>query len=240
MNASLQTFAAALGAVEGELDWEMLGRTYCEGDGSDFFDAALRERMRDTALLFADDVASALRGSHGASLYVGAAVAELPLILVEHLVLARRVVWINLDSAETGELRRALASTSKRLNVSVPLPHATDLASLEQAAFDHIWLVSVLTDPDHFPALHDALYERTGTHEATGRGSLAEERERANELIDCALACAASDCVLSTTDEELTLIAPRLAAVGLSLEPAASFRRSAIVGDRVRIGRLRR
>lgn len=240
MNDALETFAAALGAVEGELDWAEIGRTYCEGDGSDFFERGLRERVRDTALLFADDLANALGGSHGASLYIGAAVAELPLILADHLVLGRAISWVNLDSIETRELARAIELVGERMHLALPRPHASYLASLTPASFDHIWLVSVLTDPDHFPALHDELYERTGTHEATGRGSLDDERRRAGELIDRALDCAASPCVLSTTEEELTLICPRLAQLGWSLALSPGRRKTAIVGDRVCTGRLTR
>jgi hypothetical protein len=76
--------------------------------------------MRDTALLFADDLANALRGSHGASLYVGAAVAELPLILADHLVLGRAISWVNLDSVETRELTRAIELVSERMHLALP------------------------------------------------------------------------------------------------------------------------
>ena len=240
MNDAIRTFAGALAAVEAELDWELLGRTYCDGDGSDFFDGELRERIHDTALHFVDDIAGALDGARGRSLYVGAALAEMPLILAEHLVLGRAVEWLNIDGPEIGELARALAIASAQLGLPLPTPRVHQLANVEPASCDHLWLVSVLTDPDGFPALHDELYERTGGPLATGRGTLADDRQRACILVDHLLDRAADECLLTTTEEELDIVEARLAQRGWSVDLAPDGRLSAIVGDCVRLGKLRR
>src|SRR6187401_1895134 len=108
MNDALQLFGAAVAALDAELEWELLGRAYCEGDGSSFFDAGLRERIIDTGLLFADDVANALGSRVGRSLYLGAEIAELPLILAEHIVLRRRIEWLNVDVPHVREIARAI------------------------------------------------------------------------------------------------------------------------------------
>ena len=99
---------------------------------------------------------------------------------------------------------------------------------------------SAQSDPDAFPALHDALYERSGSELATGRGDLEEEHRRAGELVDALLARAAPPCLLTTTDEELELIGPRAAARGLALHVPSEARLSALVGDAVRVCRLAR
>jgi len=236
----LQRFAAALGALMGELDWELLGRSYCEGDGSDFFDDELRQAILDTGLHFAEDLGPALGDPPGCSLYLGAEIAELPLILVESLVLGRRVEWLNIDCAQTRELVRAIRAVGARLSLELPEPRVRELAEIEPESCDHLWMVSVLTDPDGFPALHDELYERKGSALATGRGSLAEERVRAEALVEALLDRAAAECVLSTSDEERLLIEPLVARRGWTLEFAEGGRLSAIVGDRVRIGILGR
>lgn len=238
VDEALHKYGAALGGLDEELDWELLGRSYCEGDGSDFFGAALRESILDTGMRFAEDVGKALGESRGRSLYLGAEIAELPVILAEHFVLGREVEWLNIECVQTTELVRALDAVGARLGVVLPRPSTRAPAEIAAASCDHLWMVSVLTDPDGFPALHDALYERTGGPLATGRGSLAEERARAEALVESLLDRAAPSCVFSTSDEERALVEPLVARRGWKLEFGRGGRLSAIVGDRVRIGRL--
>lgn len=234
MNTRADRFGAIYAQLEWELDWELLGRSYCDGDGSAFFDSRRRARILDTGLRLADDLAARLRArGPRQSLYVGAATAELAPILVEHLLLERKLVWLNVDSPEIRELARALGIVAARNAIELPLPVAK--LALGPGSCDHIWIVSVLTDPEHFPALHDDLYERVGGELAAGGGSLSEDLRRARELARTWLACAAAPCTLSTTDEELTLLAPLAAERGLRLEIPAQGRLSALVGDRVRL-----
>lgn len=240
MNEALSLFGAAVNELWGELDWALLGRSYCEGDGTTFFDDELRERIVDTALMHVDDLASHLGDEVRCSLYLGAEIAELPLILAEHLVLARRVVWLNVESEATREITRALQAVGARLKVELPLPSTRELHDVELASCDHLWIVSVLTDPDHFPALHDALYERARGPLATGRGNLDDDRARAEALVLALLDRATTSCVLTTTDEERAIVEALVARRGWTLAFERSGRLSAIVGDRVRIGLLER
>lgn len=238
MDEKLHVFGAALGAIDAELDWELLGRTACEGDGSTFFDAEFRERILDTGLWFAEDLGARLEHGHGQSLYVGAEIAELPLILAEHFVMKRRVEWLNVECAATAEIARAIRAASARLGVELPAPRTGGIASVEPESCDHLWMVSVLTDPDAFPALHDELYERRDGPLATGRGDLELERSRADALVDAWLERARLPCELSTSEEELVVIDPLVARRGWKLELEPGGRLSAIVGDRVRFGTL--
>jgi hypothetical protein len=237
---ALRTFGAAVSALDAELDWSLLGRALCEGDGSGFFDNALRERVLDTALLLADDIALALDGAPGRSLYLGAEIAELPLILAEHLVLGRKVDWLNIECPATRELERACRKVGAEAGVALPLPQVRSLAAVEPGSCNHLWMVSVLTDPDSFPALHDTLYERAGSPLAVGSGSLGEDRTRAEAMALALLDRAAPRCVLSTTDEEWTLVGPLVRRRGWTSRLAAQGRISAIVGDRIRIRTLQR
>ena len=241
MSAAVQLFGAVFAQLQTELDWELLGRAYCEGDGSAFFDDTLRERILDTGLQLADDLARRLETDGPRhSLYVGAALAELAPLLVETLVLGRKITWLNLAGAETRELARALQAVASRNDVVLPLPIDPSLARLEAAGCDHLWIVSVLTDPEQFPALHDELYERSNSELATGRGSLLEERARAQELARDWLNCAAARCLLSTSDEELEILAPLALDLGWHIDAPDSGGLSAIVGDRVRFCWLER
>ncbi len=241
MSAAVQLFGAVHAALELELDWELLGRAYCEGDASEFFDAALRERVLDTGLRLADELAGRFAADGPRrSLYLGAAVAELAPMLVEHLVLGREVIWINLAGEESSELARALNVVGAKLGVGLPVPSFDSLDRVDKASCDHLWMVSVLTDPDAFPALHDELYQRAGSDLATGRGSLSDDRRRANELCRGLLQRAASPCTLCSSDEELEVLGPLALAFGLQLEVPSVSRDSAIVGDQVRICRLTR
>lgn len=231
-----ERLAAALGELEAELDWPGLGAAYCEGDARGFFDAERRARLLDVGLALADEVAARLpaRGPRR-SLYVGAAVAELAPLLVEHLVLGRELRWHLLPGPELDELSRALARVGERLGLDLPRPDPCPLESVAPQPCDHLWLVSVLTDPDAFPALHDALYDRAGTPRATGRGDPSAESARADALVDALLAHAAPDALLTTTTDEWPLVRGRLGReCALARGPI-----TALVADRIAFADLR-
>jgi len=238
MDDRQKLFGAVLGTIQAELDWERLGRAYCEGDGTDFFDDELRERWLDVGLQIADTLAEALNGSKGRSVYIGAALAEVPTMLVESIVLGRDVVWINLPGDEIDELARVMRLAAEKFGIALPMPSFERVESLPRASFDHVWMVSVLTDPDHFPALHDELYERHGTELATGRGSLTEDRERAKHLARSVLELAPMAAFVTTTDEELEIVRFEARSRGSALNQLDADRVSAIVGDRVRVCRV--
>lgn len=237
----VEQFGAAWCELVDELDWALLGRMYCEGDGSGFFDEALVSQVLDTGLELVDGLASGLpRGGTGRSIYLGAATAELPLVCAEALVLGRETRWLNLPGPELDELRRALGAVGAKLGLKLPQPEASSLATVEDGSCDHLWMASVLTDPDAFPALHDKLYERAGTELATGRGDEAVELARAKDLSRQLLAKAASSAVLSSTDEEFAILVPEARLLGLEIAVPGSGRLTAIVGDTLRFARLRR
>ncbi len=227
-DASARAFGAALVALHEELDWPLLERLYCWDEGDGFFGADAREALIEAGLLVASGLAEQLAALPAAgparSLYVGAAVAELAPMLCEALVLGREVRVVNLPGPEADELNRALAA------VGVPLAIETDPVD---APVDHLWVVSVLTDPEAFPALHDALYERSGD-DAVGGGDEATERARAAELVTRWTAGLRAPAVLSTTDEELPFFRAEAAARGARLDVPRAARLSPIVGDAIR------
>lgn len=234
----VERFGCALVELEQALDWELLGQLYCDGDGRDFFSPEQREAQQECGLLFCGELGERLGGAPGGrSLYVGAALFELPLLLCETLVLGRRVSAVNLEGAECAELNRALALVEERTELELPRIATTGLDPIASASCDHGWMVSVLTDPECFPAQHDALYERSGEL-ATGTGDLQAEARASAALLDAFLSKLAPGAQLTTTDEELVLVRAACARAGRELRLASTALLSGIVGDPVRAGRL--
>lgn len=231
-------FGAAIAELHSELDWELLGGHYCEGDGSSFFSGPDREAVLESGLLLADDLAGVLAtAGAGGSLYVGAALAELAPILCEQLVLEREVHWHNLPGPESDELNRALAAVSRRLTLELPRVEVNGFESLAPGSCDHAWLVSVLTDPECFPALHDRLYDRSGP-QATGRGDVEHELLRTSGLLDDVLRRLRAPCVFTTSDEEVDLVREACGRRGWTLDVPPAGRLSGVVGDVVRVCRI--
>lgn len=232
----IERFGEALARLEGELDWRHLGELHCHEGGESFFPEEQVDAMREAGLVLAAALGERLRPG-GRSLYIGAAVGELVVLLCESLVLGREVRALNLANEESEEINRALEATEEACGFTLPRIEFVGASELE-GSFDHGWLVSVLNDPEAFPALHDRLYDREGEL-ATGRGDLDQERGRAEQLVDGWLERLEEGAVISTTDEELPLIVPRVAARGRSLELAEVAYLSVVVGDPIRFATLR-
>jgi hypothetical protein len=240
MNPNPEEFAVALGTLEQELDWGLLGQLQCHEGGENFFSPDQIAANREAGLLIAGALGEHLMtredGPHR-SLYVGPAVGELVPILMEHFVLGREVTLVNQENAETAELNRGFEAVEAH-GIRMPRIQTCELESIE-GEFDHGWLVSVLNDPDAFPALHDELYGRTGEL-ATGKGSLPEELSAATSLATSLLGKLAKNSLLSTTDEELPVLRPVFSAGHWLVKPAAEALLTAVVGDPLRFLRLSR
>jgi hypothetical protein len=83
---------------------------------------------------------------------VGAGVAELPMLLAEAIDLQRHVEPYNLRRSEVVVLNE----TCRRL----PVKFRNRDAASAQGLFDHVWMVSVLNDPERFPHLAPLSYGR--------------------------------------------------------------------------------
>ena len=141
---------AVIRQVFDRLEYRTLGPVYCY-DGGDEFWRAKREPCRRLGLRVARDLIGRLPPL-GRSLYVGAGVAELPALVAEALEVERRVVAHNLRRVEVAALNRACRGTGVRFR-------ATDAATAP-GTYDHIWIVSVLNDPERFPHLAPLSYGR--------------------------------------------------------------------------------
>jgi hypothetical protein len=232
VTAGVERFARALTTVEEALDWAALGASYCEGEAGTFFGVEQIENLRETGLHFASDLGEALRPG-GTSLYVGAGVAELVPILFEAAVLERKVAVHTADAREAGLLNAAFAGVEleglRPRWSTKPIGAGGGWSARGADAVDHLWFVSVATDPDHFPAHNHVLYELEGDRP----GRLGPERERIDALLDQALTPLRPPALLCTTREELPLVEERCARFGLDLTVPDVGRLSGLVGDAV-------
>jgi len=178
------------------LDYRKLGRVYCYEGGDEFWRAkqGLCNRLGSR-------VAVVLRrklGRGGRSLYVGAGVAELPALMMEMVELGRTVEPYSLRRAEVGALNRACDS--------IPLTfHAADAASAK-GRFDHLWMASVLNDPERFPHLSPLSYGR-GNPLTLDPLKFGNERRIVRALVARCMGKLARPGLVTTTTEEVLWIA---------------------------------
>src|SRR4029077_8362888 len=182
--------------VYGRLDYGALGPVYCYEGGDEFWRA-----KRGLCDRLGSRVAVVLRrklGQGGRSLYVGAGVAELPALIMETVELGRTVESYNLRRAEVVGLNHVCDM--------IPLTfHVADAASAK-GRFDHLWMVSVLNDPERFPHLSPLSY---------GRGNLltldplkfAQERRIVRALVASCMGKLMRPGLVTTTTEEVIWIA---------------------------------
>jgi hypothetical protein len=178
------------------LDYGALGPVYCYEGGKEFWRAKRRPCER-----LGSRVAVLLKrklGRGGRSLYVGAGVAELPALIMETVELGRTVEPYNLRRAEVAALNPACNS--------IPLTfHAGD-AARAQGRFDHLWIVSVLNDPERFPHLSPLSYGR-GNPLTLDPLKFGKERRIVRALVARCMGKLSRPGLVTTTTEEVLWIA---------------------------------
>lgn len=177
------------------LDYGTLGRIYCEEGGEAFWKA--KKGLCQTLGL---KLGQALRGrlrKGGRSLYVGAGVAELPVLVVETLELGRTVTAYNLRADEVTVLNQACTG--------LPFRFIQGDAGTADGTFDHLWMVSVLNDPERFPQLSALSYGRANP--ATfDPATFAKERQAVLALADRCLSKLQLPSLVTTSIEEIPWI----------------------------------
>ena len=178
------------------LDYATLGRIYCYEGGHAFWKAKRTPCYR-LGLQLARALMVHLKPG-GRSLYVGAGVAELPPLLIEALNLGRTVCPYNLRRAEVTSLNRTCRGTPVRF-------HAR---TAEQATgpFDHLWIVSVLNDPERFPHLSPLSYGRADPVTFNPR-LFQQEKLIAQSIVDRCMPKLRLPGFVTTSTEEVVWIA---------------------------------
>ena len=187
----------AIAAVFANLDYATLGRVYCY-EGGDQFWKAKRKPCQRLGLAVGHALSHRLpRG--GRSLYVGAGVAELPPLLVERCDCERQVEPYNLRRAEVNALNRACRPWPE-------LRYRARDASSATGTFDHLWIVSVLNDPERFPHLSPLSYGNADPV-SFDPVKFAQERRIVQALVNRCMAKLQRPGWVTTTTEEVVWIA---------------------------------
>lgn len=186
----------AIKAIFSRLDYARLGPIYCDEGGDEFWAA-----KRGLCQRLGTKVATALKARlkpGGSSLYVGAGVAEIPPLAMETLDLDRRVVACNLRRQEVQVLNRACTGFPIRF-------HHQDAGAVKDRV-DHLWLVSVLNDPERFPELSLLSYGQANPVTFDARKFLPQQRTVA-KLVDHCLGRLTLPSLVTTTVEEAVWVA---------------------------------
>ncbi|MDH4187742.1 MAG: hypothetical protein OEV08_12175, partial [Nitrospira sp.] len=158
----------------------------------------------------------------GRSLYVGAGVAELAPLIMEVAELERTVEPYNLRKAEVAALNRATHS--------IPLTfHAVDAAKAK-GLFDHLWMVSVLNDPERFPNLSPLSYGQ-GNPLTLDPIKFGKERRIVRALVAQCMAKLTKPGLITTTTEEVIWIAEWCHRHQMPYKVGTRVYQTALVGD---------
>ena len=210
----------AIARALSQLDYAALGPIYCDEGGKAFWNA----RKKD-CLTMGIRIAKALKQrlpQHGRSLYVGAGVAELPMLVMETLDRHRTVEAHNLRAAEV----RILARACHALPFEV---RATD-AQTAKGPFDHLWMVSVLNDPECFPETSALSYGRADPVNFSP-ATFQQERTRIRALLDSCLSTLSVPGLLSTSVEEISWMTDWLTRRRIPFQVEDHHYPTAVVGD---------
>jgi len=187
---------ALIAKVFNHLDYRTLGLVYCHEGGDEFWHARKKPSQR-LGIRVAEVLMCKLRPG-GRSLYVGAGVVELPPLLAEALDGHRHV--------EPYNLRRSEVATLNRVCRSLPVKFRGCDASSAQGTFDHLWIVSVLNDPERFPHLAPLSYGRADpvTFDPV---RFAKERRIVQSLVNRCMRKLSLPGLVTTSTEEVVWIA---------------------------------
>jgi hypothetical protein len=186
----------AIAKVFHRLEYRTLGQVYCYEEGEEFWKAK-REPCRRLGIRISEALLARLK-PEGRSLYVGAGVAELPVLLAESLELQRAVFAYNLRRLEVASLNRACHDMPVRFYVKD--------ARKAEGKFDHLWIVSVLNDPERFPHVAPLSYGRADP--VTFDPALFQkERKMVRSIVDRCMPKLILPGLVTTSTEEAVWIA---------------------------------
>jgi hypothetical protein len=173
----------------------MLGKIYCEEGGKEFWEA-----KREPCIQLGMEMAGILKERltrKGRSLYVGAGVAEIPLLIMETEELDRLPEAYNLRKEEVSILNQACQT--------LKFTFQDRDASSAIGTFDHIWMVSVLNDPELFPELSTLTYGRANPVLFKSE-KFTNERKQVFALSDACLKKLSLPGLVTTSVEEIPWI----------------------------------
>jgi len=206
--------------VFARLDYQALGTIYCDEGGEAFW----RHRegpCQRLGIRIATQLQTRL-SPNGRSLYIGAGVAELPMLIMETTELHRSVSAHNLRKDEVRILNKACAA--------LPLTFRASNALRARGHFDHIWLLSVLNDPEVYPETSALSYGRAVPVHFDA-DTFKKERRSLNRLVDSCLSKLALPGLVTTSVEEIPWITDWCIKQHIPFRIESKTYPTAIVGD---------
>jgi hypothetical protein len=140
------------------LDWPALGEIYFHWGGEHSGARSVPPCDRRTRRTRSPGACCRKLPRGGASLWVGAGVAELPVLLAEVMLHGRDVIAANLRERECEVLNAGLQAAAPTCRCATS--PATRARSRRGRTFDHLGCISVFTDPETWPVLSDVAYGR--------------------------------------------------------------------------------
>ncbi|MAD33218.1 MAG: hypothetical protein CMJ88_05620 [Planctomycetes bacterium] len=210
------------------VDWHAMGEIYFHEDGAQHW-SARRQPVVELGIQLARRLALHVPQG-GASLWVGAGVAELPVLIAEQRVLGRAVTAANLIAEECALLNAALAQAAPQAAVRYEAGDAVQVAG--ERRYDHVGCVSVFTDPERWPMLSGVSYGRMAPVQLQLE-QFAAEREDARALAAALVARLTPPGCVTTSAEEVAWFLEQCDALGLASEAADELVETAVVGDPV-------
>jgi len=210
------------------LDWRGLGEIYFHEDG----EALLRERRSRLGELGESLARALLRRvpSRGASLWVGAGLVELPVLLAEVMLGGRAVTAASLRGDECELLNDALRRVTPQPELTFVAGDVRDVAG--DATVDHVGCISIFTDPETWPLLSDVAYGRISPVQLDV-DRFVSERAEAGDLASCLFGRLSRPGWITTSAEEVAWFLETAAAQGANYEAGEESIETAMVGDPV-------
>lgn len=210
----------AIKNIFSKLDYAALGDIYCE-EGGEAFWKAHQKKCQTMGIRIAEALQRRLP-QNGRSLYVGAGVAELPMLVLETLDMDRTVEAHNLRKREVSVLNEACHG--------LPFTIQASRAQRARGTFDHLWMASVLNDPECFPETSVLAYGRADPVRFDPL-SFQRERTRIRRLLDSCLSKLTRPGLLSTSIEEVPWMTDWLTRNRIPFHVEEQLYPTAIVGD---------
>ncbi len=213
--------------VFAKLNYTILGDVYCDEGGAAFWKVH-RKQCQTMGIRIGEALKPRL-SQKGRSLYVGAGVAELPMLIVETFEMNRTVQAYNLRKREVDILNLACDGLPFAI-------HATN-AQTAPGTFDHLWIASVLNDPECFPETSALAYGRADPVRFDPV-AFQQERTQIEGLLDACLPKLSRPGLLSTTVEEVAWMTEWLTRHQVPFRIEEQLYPTAIVGDPLCLIRL--
>jgi len=221
MNFRLHTQTLqAIRRVFDHLDYKRLEPVYCYEGGDEFW-RAKRKPCERLGISLSQALLKRLPQG-GRSLYVGAGVAELPVLLAEAMELQRQVEPYNLRRSEVTVLNRACRGTPVRFHAKT--------AEEARGPFDHLWIVSVLNDPERFPDLSPLSYGNADPVTFDPK-KFEQQRKIVRSIVDRCMPKLGLPGLVTTSTEEVVWIADWCHRHGIPYRVERKQYPTALVGD---------